>query len=131
MSSLQENWRKRQNRFCLEARGVGKEGVGGGGQGGEMTQTMYVHMNIWIKREKKSKKKNPASSNLLTASSLNPTNLVNYSGLVRGQVLFVALSKLFLRLFLVAFLTLNKERKIHWRQRESWKVRITKGSDPC
>jgi hypothetical protein len=22
MSSLQQNWRKRQNKFCLEARGV-------------------------------------------------------------------------------------------------------------
>jgi hypothetical protein len=24
MSSLQQNWRKGQNRFCLEVRGVGK-----------------------------------------------------------------------------------------------------------
>jgi hypothetical protein len=26
MSSLQQNWRKGQNRFCLEARGVGRKG---------------------------------------------------------------------------------------------------------
>jgi hypothetical protein len=44
-SSLPQNWRRGQNRFCLEARGgVGKkEGVEG--QGGEMVQTMYAHMN--------------------------------------------------------------------------------------
>jgi hypothetical protein len=35
LSSLQQNWRKGQNRFCLETRGMG----------GEMTQTMYAHMN--------------------------------------------------------------------------------------
>jgi hypothetical protein len=28
MSSLQQNWRKGQNRFCLEARGVGVKGRG-------------------------------------------------------------------------------------------------------
>jgi hypothetical protein len=44
MSSLQQNWRTGQNRFCQEARGWGGEGVGAG-QGGEITQTMYVHMN--------------------------------------------------------------------------------------
>jgi hypothetical protein len=43
MSSLQQNWRKEQNRFCLEARGVG--GRGRGLQGGEMAQAMYGHMN--------------------------------------------------------------------------------------
>jgi hypothetical protein len=34
MSSLQQNWRRRQNRFCLEVRRVGGEmaGVGGGGR---------------------------------------------------------------------------------------------------
>jgi hypothetical protein len=41
MSSLQQNWTRGQNRFCLEAR----EG-GGGGQGGEMAQTIYAHMNL-------------------------------------------------------------------------------------
>jgi hypothetical protein len=51
MSSLQQNWRRGQNRFCLEAREGGKgawgemEGVEGLGQGGEMAQTMYAHMN--------------------------------------------------------------------------------------
>jgi hypothetical protein len=45
MSSLQQNWRKGQNRFCLEARGAVGEG-GDREQGGEMTQTMYAHMNI-------------------------------------------------------------------------------------
>jgi hypothetical protein len=41
MSSLQQNQRKEQNRFCLEARG----GERGQEAGGEMTQTMYAHMN--------------------------------------------------------------------------------------
>jgi hypothetical protein len=31
MSTPQQNWRKGQNRFCLEARGVGGEGVGSSG----------------------------------------------------------------------------------------------------
>jgi hypothetical protein len=44
MSSLQQNWSKGQNRFCLEATGVGRRG-GGGGQEEEMTQTMYAHVN--------------------------------------------------------------------------------------
>jgi hypothetical protein len=39
MSSLQQNWRKGQNRFCLEARR--EEGEGGDGRKqGEMAQTM-------------------------------------------------------------------------------------------
>jgi hypothetical protein len=42
MSSLQQNWRRGQNRLCLEARGVGG---GGGGRRGEMAQTMYAYMN--------------------------------------------------------------------------------------
>jgi hypothetical protein len=42
MSSLQQNWRKGQNRFCLEVGGWRKrERVRG-----EMTQTMFVHTNI-------------------------------------------------------------------------------------
>jgi hypothetical protein len=53
MSSLQQNWRKGQNRFCLEVRGVG-EREGAGGQGGEMAQTMYTHVNKFIKSFKKS-----------------------------------------------------------------------------
>jgi hypothetical protein len=33
-------------------------GEGGGGeQGGEMTQTMYAHMNIWIKKKEEEKEK--------------------------------------------------------------------------
>jgi hypothetical protein len=45
MSSLQQNWRKGQNNFCLEERGV--EGIRRGrGQWGEMTQTMYACMNV-------------------------------------------------------------------------------------
>jgi hypothetical protein len=51
MSSLQQNWRRVQNRFCLEARGVGgeREGVGAGE---EMAQTMYAPMNKWINIKK-------------------------------------------------------------------------------
>jgi hypothetical protein len=41
MSSLQQNWRKGRNRFCLEAKRVGGE-EGGGEQGGELAQTMYA-----------------------------------------------------------------------------------------
>jgi hypothetical protein len=44
MSSLQENWRKRQSRFCLEAREVGGRCRGEEG-GGELAKTMYAHMN--------------------------------------------------------------------------------------
>jgi hypothetical protein len=43
MSSLQQNWRKVPNSFYLEVRVVGRKGKG---QGEEMTQTMYAHMNI-------------------------------------------------------------------------------------
>jgi hypothetical protein len=43
MSTLQQNWRKGQNSFCLEEREGGGEG-GDQGQGGEMAQTMYAHM---------------------------------------------------------------------------------------
>jgi hypothetical protein len=51
MSSLQHNWRKGQNKFCLEVRGVGG-GRRGGGQGREMTQIMYAHVNICIKKNR-------------------------------------------------------------------------------
>jgi hypothetical protein len=44
MSSLQQNWRRGQNRLCLEAKRIrGREGERG--WGGEMTQTMYANMN--------------------------------------------------------------------------------------
>jgi hypothetical protein len=36
MFSLQQNWRKEQNRFCLEVKGVEVEEGRGGGHGGEM-----------------------------------------------------------------------------------------------
>jgi hypothetical protein len=47
MSSLQQNWRRGQNRK-LEARGswvVGGDGEGDGEHEGEMAQTLYAHMN--------------------------------------------------------------------------------------
>jgi hypothetical protein len=44
MFTLQQNWRKGQNRFCREATGMGEEG-GSWGQRGEMAQTKYAHMN--------------------------------------------------------------------------------------
>jgi hypothetical protein len=44
MSSLQQNWKRRQNRFCLEQGGKGKmDGVGGKER--EMAQTLYAYMN--------------------------------------------------------------------------------------
>jgi hypothetical protein len=47
MSALQQNWRRGQNRFCLEERGWGeRERPVDRGQGGEMAQTMYSHMNF-------------------------------------------------------------------------------------
>jgi hypothetical protein len=44
ISAIQKNWRKGQNRFCLEAREVGERGRGWV-VGVEMAQTMYAHMN--------------------------------------------------------------------------------------
>jgi hypothetical protein len=44
MSTLQQNWREGQNRFCLEIRGWGGE-RGSGEQGGKIAPTMYAHMN--------------------------------------------------------------------------------------
>jgi hypothetical protein len=44
MSTLQQNWRRGQNRFYLEVKGVkriGREQE----TGGEMAQTMYAYMN--------------------------------------------------------------------------------------
>jgi hypothetical protein len=45
MSSLQQNWRKGQNRFLLEAGGRRKERDEVGRQRGKMAQTMYAHVN--------------------------------------------------------------------------------------
>jgi hypothetical protein len=42
MSSLQQNWRKGQNMFFLEVKGVGEKDRGQGA-GGSMT--VYIHMN--------------------------------------------------------------------------------------
>jgi hypothetical protein len=42
ISTLQRNWRKAQNRLCLEARGAGEKGEGR--QWEEMTQ-MCAHVN--------------------------------------------------------------------------------------
>jgi hypothetical protein len=50
MSTLQRNWRRGQNKFCLEARWGKIEGVGG--LGGEMAQTMYAYMNKLIKKKR-------------------------------------------------------------------------------
>jgi hypothetical protein len=43
MSTLQQNWRRVQKKFCLEVRRVG--GGGEWREGREMAQTMYAHMN--------------------------------------------------------------------------------------
>jgi hypothetical protein len=55
ISTLQRNWGKGQNRFCLEGRaGRGREQ----GQEGKMIQTMYAHVtkgNIVLCKERKIK----------------------------------------------------------------------------
>jgi hypothetical protein len=46
MSSLQQNWRRGQNTFCLKEKGVGGKGQRKGqGQEGEIGQIMYAHTN--------------------------------------------------------------------------------------
>jgi hypothetical protein len=47
MSSLQQNWRKGQNRFCLEARGVGDRGKGrrAGGRNDPSKVCTYEYVN--------------------------------------------------------------------------------------
>jgi hypothetical protein len=49
--SSQKNWRKVQNKFCL------KRAVGGGKVGveirGKMAQTIYAHMNKYLKIKKR------------------------------------------------------------------------------
>jgi hypothetical protein len=42
MSSLQQNWRKRQNRFCLEAKGSGR-GRGWGARGRSDPNNIYTY----------------------------------------------------------------------------------------
>jgi hypothetical protein len=45
MFSLQQNWRRGQNRFCLEARQwKGERGM----TGGELAQKLYTHMHKCI-----------------------------------------------------------------------------------
>jgi hypothetical protein len=51
-SSVQQNWRRGQNRICLEEKRVG-ERRRDRRQEGEMAQTMYAHMNKWINKPKK------------------------------------------------------------------------------
>jgi hypothetical protein len=51
MSSLQQNWRRGQNKFCLEVRRVAWKGRGWR-QGGEMAQKIYAHMNKGINNKK-------------------------------------------------------------------------------
>jgi hypothetical protein len=53
MFSVQQNWRRGQNRFCLEMRGVGWEEEVVGGRG---AQTMYTNMTECMNNFKKSKK---------------------------------------------------------------------------
>jgi hypothetical protein len=46
MFSLQQNWRRGQNRFCLEAKGMGGRRRGGVCVCvGKMAETVYAHMN--------------------------------------------------------------------------------------
>jgi hypothetical protein len=46
MSSLQQNWRKGQYRFCLEARGLREKGEGGGwGRNDPNNVYTYEYMN--------------------------------------------------------------------------------------
>jgi hypothetical protein len=51
MFSLQQNWRRGQDRFCLEVRGLVGEGRDWE-QGGQMTQTMYAYMNKCVNNKK-------------------------------------------------------------------------------
>jgi hypothetical protein len=47
ISSLQQNWRREQNRFYLGTRGLeGRDGGAGGRH-----DPMYAHMNISIKKQ--------------------------------------------------------------------------------
>jgi hypothetical protein len=51
MSTLQQNWRKKQNRFCLKVRGMGRERKGGVGRNDSN--------NVFTYEMNKGKKKNP------------------------------------------------------------------------
>jgi hypothetical protein len=55
--SLQQNWRRRQNRFCLEAGGGWvRRSLWGVGEGERVAQTMYTHMNKCINNFKNKNK---------------------------------------------------------------------------
>jgi hypothetical protein len=45
MFSLQQNWRRGQNRFCLEVKGVEEEekGEGEGGEGSDGPNNVYTY----------------------------------------------------------------------------------------
>jgi hypothetical protein len=43
MFSLQQNWRRGKNRFCLETRGVGEDGEGERGWGGGDPNNVYTY----------------------------------------------------------------------------------------
>jgi hypothetical protein len=45
MSSLQQNWRKGQNRFCLKVRGMVGGVSGGGGRNEPNNVCTYEYMN--------------------------------------------------------------------------------------
>jgi hypothetical protein len=46
MSSLQQNWRRGQNRFCLEVRGWGRErGAGAGGRNDPINVCIFEYVN--------------------------------------------------------------------------------------
>jgi hypothetical protein len=51
MFTLQQNWRKWQNRFCLEERGV--EGEGGGQRAGGRNDPNNVCTYEYMNKEKK------------------------------------------------------------------------------
>jgi hypothetical protein len=50
MSSLQQNWRRGKNRFCLEAREVGGSG-GRERQGRKMAQCVHISINEGKKKK--------------------------------------------------------------------------------
>jgi hypothetical protein len=62
MFSLQQNWRKGQNRFFLEVRrGWGRWE----GEGGKVAYTMYTHMNKCINNKKHTMEKRQSVQQML------------------------------------------------------------------
>jgi hypothetical protein len=68
MSSLQQNWRKRRRRFCLEVKGVGIEGWG---RNHPNNVCIYEYMN-------KEKKVRGPEFKLSTAKKLSYRHLISY-----------------------------------------------------